>query len=896
MTSSPLISCIMPTRNRRPFVGQAIWYFLRQDYSPRELIVIDDGEDAIADLIPRDDRIRYVRLDQRRTLGDKRNRACELSRGELIAHWDDDDWMAPRRLTLQATQLLASGADIHGTRDLLCYRLDTGEAWRYQHPADQLAWLAGATLLYRRSFWATHPFPSLTVGEDSAFVRQLPPERMHTAPDPSFYIALLHRGNTAAKNLGDPHWQRLPLHEVSRLLGGDRDFYVALRNGSTARGAGAGKAGASSVTVGASFMVYDGYGSMAEYLVRGMVRAGARVHVAPLRLDMEGLSAECQAIVRQSHPEPEAPVLYFSYLDRHIERFLGARDLFINTMWESSRLPTAWPAWLNRARTVIVPTRFVADVCRASGVTAPVEVIPEGIDPEVYHSIDRPERAGLTTLVVGALIDRKHMREAMAAWQRAFAGDPDARLIIKAHFRSRDWAPDDPRIEVVDTNEPTQGIARWYAQADVLLALGNEGFGLPLVEGMATGLPVIALNSEGQADVCREAPDCLLPITPRRWETYDGGPFGRCGVCGAPEVDDVAAALRWVADHRGEARAMGRAASRWALRRRDIWAKGPAVLDVLERAVQPPRPLRWARFLWTPSWGTKCGIAEYTAHLAASLPTVRVTREAPDLRATRLLHVQHEQSIFSDTLLTQHIQAARQARRPVVVTEHTVESVARAWERDADVLVAMTSGGAGALRARRPDQRVELILPGCPTWFPPRKCTRGRVIGAFGFLKRQKGFRRLLDVLRQVRGSELLLFSHAQTAAMEDRWNEDARGLPVRRIGEFLPVEEVAARLAAEADILVFWYDEVPHHSASYAVRIGLASGVPVLASPTSWFHDLREVTYQPHDLVEGVEHLLEDAPLRERLTAAAREYCHTYSWPHIAERHLALWQILDGR
>jgi glycosyltransferase involved in cell wall biosynthesis len=48
----------MPTRNRRRFVSQAIGYFLRQDYPNKELVVVDDGEDAVANLIPPDCRIR----------------------------------------------------------------------------------------------------------------------------------------------------------------------------------------------------------------------------------------------------------------------------------------------------------------------------------------------------------------------------------------------------------------------------------------------------------------------------------------------------------------------------------------------------------------------------------------------------------------------------------------------------------------------------------------------------------------------------------------------------------------------------------------------------------------------------------------------------------------------
>jgi len=55
-----LVSCIMPTYNRRAFVPQAIYYFLRQDYPNKELIIVDDGTDEVGDLIPGDERIRYI--------------------------------------------------------------------------------------------------------------------------------------------------------------------------------------------------------------------------------------------------------------------------------------------------------------------------------------------------------------------------------------------------------------------------------------------------------------------------------------------------------------------------------------------------------------------------------------------------------------------------------------------------------------------------------------------------------------------------------------------------------------------------------------------------------------------------------------------------------------------
>ena len=69
----PLVSCIMPTCNRRRFVPRAIDYFLRQDYPNKELVIIGDGTDRVADLILADPRIRYFGLPQCASTGAKRN-------------------------------------------------------------------------------------------------------------------------------------------------------------------------------------------------------------------------------------------------------------------------------------------------------------------------------------------------------------------------------------------------------------------------------------------------------------------------------------------------------------------------------------------------------------------------------------------------------------------------------------------------------------------------------------------------------------------------------------------------------------------------------------------------------------------------------------------------------
>ena len=224
----PLVTCIMPTCDRRPFVAQAIRYFLRQDYPNKELIVVDDGADAVGDLVPNDPRLRYVRLQRRGTVGAKSNLACEHAAGSLIAHWDDDDWHAPGRLRTQIDAIQRAGADLCGLKTLLFYDTRTGRAWRYVHPESQRPWLAGSSLLYTRAFWASHRFPPTNIGEDSQFVAHAEPGRVVHMLDFTVHVGIIHGKNVSPKQTGGAWWHPHPVEELGQVMGADlADFQRA---------------------------------------------------------------------------------------------------------------------------------------------------------------------------------------------------------------------------------------------------------------------------------------------------------------------------------------------------------------------------------------------------------------------------------------------------------------------------------------------------------------------------------------------------------------------------------------------------------------------------------------------------------------------------------------------
>lgn len=216
----PIVTCIMPTANRRNFVPRAIRCFQAQNYIHRELLILDDGDDCIVDLVPRDERIHYVRLETHPTLGCKRNLACEMSRGEYIMHWDDDDWASPLRISIQVEAMRARpDIDVCGLDRLFFYSASQQEAWLYSHPPGSRAWLSGNTLCYRKSLWQKHRFPEINEGEDTLFVWSLSERQILPLHNPNFFVATIHSRNTSPKRTCAPGWNRVSSQEIELLLG-----------------------------------------------------------------------------------------------------------------------------------------------------------------------------------------------------------------------------------------------------------------------------------------------------------------------------------------------------------------------------------------------------------------------------------------------------------------------------------------------------------------------------------------------------------------------------------------------------------------------------------------------------------------------------------------------------
>ncbi len=172
---------------------------------------------------------------------------------------------------------------------------------------------------------------------------------------------------------------------------------------------------------------------------------------------------------------------------------------------------------LRRAALLFAPSRQLAEMVRSQCPEARVEVIPHGVEAEIFLSKNLyPPRARrfvtvarLTTwkrveLLVQAVIE---LRKTFPDVTLAIFGDGERRSSIEGLIRAA-GAVEHITLQGFVPRESLQNILRTY-DAFVLPSI-SESFGLVFLEAMAAGLPVIGFNYGGPAEIITPEVDGLL--------------------------------------------------------------------------------------------------------------------------------------------------------------------------------------------------------------------------------------------------------------------------------------------------------------------------------------------------------------------------------------------------
>ena len=199
-----LVSVVTPTYNRRRFIPYLIKCYESQTHKKEtmEWIILDDGQDKVKDLFDaaakRIPNIRYIPLDEKLTIGEKRNRLNDEAIGSIIVAMDDDDYYPPERVSHVVTRF-ANNKDVQlaGSSEIYMYYSDVKEIYKLG-PYNQNHATNG-TMAWRKSYSNSHRYDdTVTHAEEQSFLEKYKHKMIQLDPF-KVMLVMSHSENTFDK-------------------------------------------------------------------------------------------------------------------------------------------------------------------------------------------------------------------------------------------------------------------------------------------------------------------------------------------------------------------------------------------------------------------------------------------------------------------------------------------------------------------------------------------------------------------------------------------------------------------------------------------------------------------------------------------------------------------------
>jgi glycosyltransferase involved in cell wall biosynthesis len=241
-----------------------------------------------------------------------------------------------------------------------------------------------------------------------------------------------------------------------------------------------------------------------------------------------------------------------------------------NIQWivfESTKIPENILAVCQTSEQVWVPTDWGRSILIANGIRPDrIRVIPEGVDSDLFHTHgrkpytkDRPFRF----LSVGKYEQRKSLDETIDAFAQVYANTPAIELVIKSnYFINHDRKLNDLKEKIKNFSNIkllwgemiSDDLANLYRSCDAfVLPSKAEGWGLPLIEAAASGLPIITTFYSGHTEFLKYIPSSVLSvsytmgfITCPEYQHYYPTSTGNWGNWARPDIFSIAGAMQTV--------------------------------------------------------------------------------------------------------------------------------------------------------------------------------------------------------------------------------------------------------------------------------------------------------------------------------------------------------------
>lgn len=577
--------------------------------------------------------------------------------------------------------------------------------------------------------------------------------------------------------------------------------------------------------------------------------------------------------------------------------------------WEETGFPNEWVREFNdNLQGITVMSKHVKKILQDNGVYIPITISALGVEQnQIEMEAININAKKFKYLHVSSCFPRKGIDELLTAYGNIFTLDDDVSLIIKTfpnphntiNNKLNDLREKDqnyPHVHVIEYDLKESEMLWLYKTSDVLVLPSYcEGFGLPIAEAMNVELAVITTNWSGQLELCNAETAWLVDYKFEQAKTHLNQ---FCSAWARPIIEDLQRQMQKLYSISAETKAEKTTNAKLKIAKSFTWKDCAQRNKEFTEELDIKNTKSEINIGWISTWNTKCGIANYSRHLAneISLPLKifapnadqlinsdenyinrcwEIGEDQLDSLEAELINsninvvvIQFNFGFFNLEAFNQFIIKLRAQHFVVILVMHSTKEPEHNKEKKLNIL---TDGLKNCNRIllhtiadmnRMKDHGIiknttlfphGVVFSGAQITSQKKSQSRKLIeytIGSFGYFLPNKGLLELIEAMKIIQKSgikiKLSMYNAEYSIPESDELIAEAKELIKKNhlddaisLDTSYHCDDAIAEKLSTCDLMIFPYQK-SDESSSAAVRSALGLSLPILVTPLEIFDEIK--------------------------------------------------------